>query len=245
MIMKSSAKEMVMFRNSRKGYDKSDVNRYIEDMNIRFTTAENRYISTIRMLENDFDNLKRASAPKEELDKAVAEVTALKGALEAKEAELTGTQSYLGTVTEELEKAKAELENASTALEEARNKTAVVSAPTVSAAPDLSDAETKLGSILIKANLDAQKMLADAEDECRRKIAEAEKAAESIRFDAAVSARLMTESTKKELASLTEEYMRNLTSLSEESAGEYRRLCDELKAKFEAAELTAKEKLNF
>ena len=51
--MKSSAKEMVMFRNSRKGYDKNDVNRYIEDMNIRFTTAENRYISTVRMLEQD------------------------------------------------------------------------------------------------------------------------------------------------------------------------------------------------
>ena len=51
--MKNTANAMVMFRNSRKGYDKNDVNRYIEDMNIRFTTAENRYISTVRMLEQD------------------------------------------------------------------------------------------------------------------------------------------------------------------------------------------------
>ena len=97
----------------------------------------------------------------------------------------------------------------------------------------------------VKANLDAQKILSDAEEESRRKIAEAEKAADSIRFDAAVKARIMTETTRKELAALTEEYMKNLNALSVESAEEYKRLSEELKARFEQAESAAKEKLNF
>ena len=70
--MKRSEKDMVLFRNSRKGYDKTDVNRYIEDMNIRFTTAENHYVSTIRMLERDLENAKaepsRAAELQAELD---------------------------------------------------------------------------------------------------------------------------------------------------------------------------------
>ena len=72
--MKSSAKEMVMFRNSRKGYDKNDVNRYIEDMNIRFTTAENRYISTVRMLEQDIEKYKADAGKAVELESAKREL---------------------------------------------------------------------------------------------------------------------------------------------------------------------------
>lgn len=222
--MKSSAKEMVMFRNSRKGYDKNDVNRYIEDMNIRFTTAENRYVSTIRMLEQDLENARRVPDLSSQLDKANSDNDELRARIADAEAELLRAK-------EELEQAKAELEKQ----RECPVKTEF----------SVSETESKLGSILVKANLDAQKILSDAEEESRRKITEAERTAESIRFDAAVNARMMTESTKKELSSLTEEYMKSLTALSEESAGEYRRLCDELKVKFEAAQTEAKGKLGF
>ncbi len=226
--MKSSAKEMVMFRNSRKGYDKNDVNRYIEDMNIRFTTAESRYISTVRMLEQDIENLKASAGKDEELKNVQAELEALKTVLADKESTLEIT--------------KVELQNVRTELEEVKSRS---SKPEEGFVPSISETESKLGSILVRANLDAQKILSDAEEESRRKIAEAEKAAESIRFDAAVNARMMTESTKKELTALTEEYMNSLTALSAESAGEYKRLCEELKAKFEAAESSAKQKLSF
>ncbi len=226
--MKSSEKDMVMFRKSRKGYDKSDVHRYIEDMNIRFTTAENRYISTIRMLEQDVERLSALAKKGEEAENTASE-------LEAVRAKLAETEASLEALKASYDALKAELES-----EKVRP-----SAPAEAAEPSLSETESKLGSILVKANLDAQKILSDAEEESRRKLAEAEKMAESIRFDAAVSARMMTESTKKELAALTEEYMKSLTALSAESAGEYKRLCDELKVKFEAAETTAKEKLNF
>ncbi len=226
--MKSSAKEMVMFRNSRKGYDKNDVNRYIEDMNIRFTTAENRYISTIRMLEQDVEKLNANVGKAEELEAAKRELEEVKAKLAEAEAELVNTKT-------ELEKAQADFEEKLANMPKEEVKTEL----------SITDTETKLGSILVKANLDAQKILSDAEDESRRKIAEAEKAADGIRFDAAVSARIMTETTRKELAALTEEYVKNLNALSIESAEEYKRLSEELKAKFEQAESTAKEKLNF
>ena len=64
-----------MFRNSRKGYDKNDVNRYIEDMNIRFTTAENRYVSTIRMLERDLEAARSIPNKAGELEKQVVSLT--------------------------------------------------------------------------------------------------------------------------------------------------------------------------
>ncbi|MBQ8254302.1 MAG: hypothetical protein IJY94_02220 [Clostridia bacterium] len=233
--MKSSAKEMVMFRNSRKGYDKNDVNRYIEDMNIRFTTAENRYVSTIRMLEQDIEKLNANAIKPEELEDAKRALEEAK----AKIAELDSALAYAQLTRDELEN---ELDIMKIELEEQKNRPAT---EVVKTDLSISDAETKLGSILVKANLDAQKILSDAEEESRRKIAEAEKAAESIRFDAAVSARIMTETTRKELAALTEEYMRNLNALSVESAEEYKRLSEELKTKFEQAESAAKEKLNF
>ncbi len=226
--MKSSAKEMVMFRNSRKGYDKNDVNRYIEDMNIRFTTAENRYISTVRMLEQDVEKLKANAGSAEELESAKSE-------LENAKVKIAELEEALANAKAELEKAQADFEEKLANMPEEEQKTEL----------SITDTESKLGSILVKANLDAQKILSDAEEESRRKIAEAEKAADGIRFDAAVSARIMTETTKKELAALTEEYVKNLNALSAESAEEYKRLSEELKAKFEQAESAAKEKLNF
>lgn len=217
--MKRSASEMVMFRNSRKGYDKNDVNRYIEDMNIRFTTAENRYVSTIRMLEQDVEKLSAGAGKAEELE------SARKALSEANE--------QLESIKAAYEEAKAELEGVKAELEELRSRPITEEEKNEAS---ISDTESKLGSILVKANLDAQKILSDAEEERRRKIVEAEKAAESIRFDAAVKARIMTETTKKELSALTEEYMKNLNALSVESAEEYKRLSDELKTRFEQAE---------
>ena len=221
--MKSSDKDMVMFRNSRKGYDKNDVNRYIEDMNIRFTTAENRYVSTIRMLERDVENAR---------------------SIPDKTAEL---EARVQSLTEEIKELKAELARAENELAEA--KKAAESMPSrndAQASMEISveQAESKLGSILVKANLDAQKMISEADAEAKEKIAAAEAKAEAIRFEAAVNSRIMAENTKKELAALTEEYKKELTALSEESVGEYKRVSEDMKARIAIAEATAKAKLN-
>ena len=229
--MKSSDKDMVMFRNSRKGYDKSDVNRYIEDMNIRFTTAENHYVSTIRMLERDLDAARsepiKAEALQKELEKLKEEIGELKS-------ELARAEDGLAEAREQAE-ALAE--------KQAEYETRNDAAPATSEL-SVQQAESALGSIIVKANLDAQRIVAEAEAEAQRKIAEAEAKAEAIRFDAAVAARVMAENAKKELTSLTEEYMRELAALSEESAGEYRRVSEDMRARLAVAEAQAKAKLN-
>ena len=81
------------------------------------------------------------------------------------------------------------------------------------------------------------------QNEAKEKLAEAEAKAEAIRFEAAVSSRLMAENTKKELAALTEEYKKELTALSEESVGEYKRVSDDMKTRIAIAEATARAKL--
>ena len=217
--MKSSAKGMVMFRNAFKGYDKNDVNRYIEDMNIRFSTAEQRYISTIRMLENDVEKAREDAAKAKEAQNLKDELEVVKASLEEK-------QAQIDALNEELVKRP----ECSCANDEKREVT-------------LEEAESKLGSIIVKANLDAQNILSDAEEQRAKIISEAEKTAEGIRFDAAVKARLMTDNAKKDLAALSEEFINTLSSISEESAGEYRRICDEMKVKLTAAELLAKAKI--
>lgn len=219
--MKKSEQGMVMFRNSRKGYDKNDVNRYIEDMNIRFTTAEQQYLSTIRMLENDLERAKEVPTNQEENERMKEEISLLKAQLEDKERELSALKDEL---------------------------TKALEVPTPVSAPEKADvsqeeAESKLGSILIRANLDAQRIVSEAEEEKAKIISDAEKKAEEIAFDAAVNSRLMTENTKRELNALSDEYISELNALSQGSADEYRRLCDELKIKFAAAELNAKAKI--
>lgn len=49
--MGNDEKNMVAFRLSRRGYDRQDVNRYIEEMSLRFTASENALRSRIKELE--------------------------------------------------------------------------------------------------------------------------------------------------------------------------------------------------
>ena len=50
--MNGDIKNMVAFKPSRKGYDKSDVNKYIEEMSIRFTSSEKAMKARIKELED-------------------------------------------------------------------------------------------------------------------------------------------------------------------------------------------------
>ena len=49
--MGNDEKNKVAFRLSRRGYDRLDVNRYIEEMSLRFTASENALRSRIKELE--------------------------------------------------------------------------------------------------------------------------------------------------------------------------------------------------
>lgn len=196
-MKKKTANEMMMFRNARKGYDKTDVNRYIEEMNIRFMTSEDQLRSHIRELETALSTASAAPTVNEE------EVAALRS-------ENTLLREKVAALEEELKVLKE--------------------TDTAAAPKELTyeEAESRLGSILLRASLDADRIRSEADEEGKRRIAEAEKSADDIRLDAAVTARMMTERAKRSLSELTDEYVKSISALSAESTEEYRRLCDEL-----------------
>ena len=205
--MNDSEKNMVAFRDSRKGFDKGDVNRYIEEMSIRFTAQEAALRNRIRELENQLP------------------------ACEPEEAE-NDYQAEIARLGEENRELRAELEKLSKKTEEETAPAADENQ--LPCDPNYQQISEKLGNILLKANLDADRIVSEAEGEAARQLSEAEKSADGIRLDAAVSARLMTAKVKAKLAGLAEEYIRNLTALSEESAAEYAKLCAELQIKASA-----------
>lgn len=217
----------IVFRNSRKGYDKNDVNRYIEDMNLRFATTEEELRGRIRELEAQL-----AAQPSAIDTEAMAE----------RLAQLSLAHETLQNEAESLRTALTEAESKLAAAEEALTKSLPAEDPAPKAL-SYEEAGSRLGNILLKANLDADRIVAEAEDEGKRRLADAEKSADGIRLDAVVTARLMTERAKEKLAALTSEYLAAVTAFSEESAGEYRKLCEELKDKFRQADISIRKRL--
>ena len=213
--MNGSTNNMIVFRKSRKGYDKEDVHRYIEEMSIRFSALEEKKNSQIRHLEQDLD---------------------------AARAEASKKGSAVSELEKENEALKAELEALKQQLEEAQAAASCPATEGEEAPLTYDEASRRLGDILLKANMDADRIVAEAEAEANRQLSGAEKQADDIRLDATVTARLMTDRVKRRLTELTGEYIASLETFSATSAEEYRRLCDDLKLKlgnvgFDAANL--------
>jgi cell division septum initiation protein DivIVA len=211
--MNGSANNMIMFRTSRKGYDKGDVHRYIEEMNIRFAATEEKTKQQIRRLEMA---LEEAQAQTPVVDEAALQT--LRQENEALKAELTALREQVAAVNE---------------APVAEDK------PAVEVPLTYDEASKRLGDILLKANLDADRIVAEAEVEANRQLTGAEKQADDIRLDAAVTARLMTDRVKRRLTALTGEYIDSMKSVSRASAEEYRKLFDELKGRLDAARVDA------
>lgn len=166
-------KDMIFFKSAFKGYDKKDVNNYIEQMNTRFTERENALKSEIARLEaiikNHGDGILKSDNNKDE-----------------------------------------------------KNQLSEYQATT----------ET-LGKIILKAELDADKLISKAKAKANQHILEAEQSADKIKLDANVSARLMTEKTKNYLSFTTDEIASKLNQLSTEAITEYKNLFDKLKKDFD------------
>lgn len=201
-------KNMVVFRDSRKGYDKNDVNCYIENMNIRFTEKEAALKAQLRKTEEALESLR-------------------------------DRQNKCAVLEQEITELKQRLENASFDKTQPQADEAEDDIPVIF--PEIS---AKLGSILIKANLDADKIISEAEAEAQKQLSEAAKCADGIKLDAAVAARVMTERVKAKLSALTEDYINQLSAFSDDSVREYRRLYIELKAKFNELGMRSDDILN-
>ncbi len=209
--MNGDIKNMVAFKPSRKGYDKSDVNKYIEEMSIRFTSSEKAMKARIKELED------RLAA----VDLADSE----RAALERLEHDNIDLRAEIKRLTDALAASESQKSNESNTFEDRKYR----------------EISEKLGNIILKANVDAERIVAEAETEAAQRLSEAEKNADEIRLDSAVSARLMTSQVREKLIAMTDEYISNLRTVSDDSIREYRKLYEELQEKFEAMGMKTKE----
>ena len=199
--MGNDEKNMVAFRLSRRGYDRQDVNRYIEEMSLRFTASENALRSRIKELEE------RLCAENGEKPQDAEKLTEENRALREEYKRLAEENKRLFEVSQ-------------------------VSRPEDNA--EYRELSEKLGDIILKANLDADRVKNEAEAEAEKLISEASERADAVRLKSAVDARVLLSNVRTSLGDLTEKQLSALKTVSKDTVSEYEKLYKELEERFDA-----------
>ena len=199
--MGNDEKNMVAFRLSRRGYDRQDVNRYIEEMSLRFTASENALRSRIKELEE------RLCAENGEKPQDAEKLTEENRALREENKRLAEENKRLSEVSQ-------------------------VSRPEDNA--EYRELSEKLGDIILKANLDADRVKNEAEAEAEKLISEASERADAVRLKSAVDARVLLSNVRTSLGDLTEKQLSALKTVSKDTVSEYEKLYKELEERFDA-----------
>lgn len=196
--MGNDEKNMVAFRLSRRGYDRQDVNRYIEEMSLRFTASENALRSRIKELEA------RLSVEDCEKSPVAEKLTAENRALREENRRLAEENSRLS--------------------EDCRPEDST----------EYREISEKLGDIILKANLDADRVKNEAEAEAEKLMSEASERADAVRLKSAVDARVLLSNVRTSLGDLTEKQLSALKTVSKDTVSEYEKLYKELEERFDA-----------
>lgn len=196
--MGNDEKNMVAFRLSRRGYDRQDVNRYIEEMSLRFTASENALRSRIKELE----------------------------------ARLSGEDREKSPVAEKLTAENRALREENRRLAEENSRLSEDCRPEDSA--EYREISEKLGDIILKANLDADRVKNEAEAEAEKLMSEASERADAVRLKSAVDARVLLSNVRTSLGDLTEKQLSALKTVSKDTVSEYEKLYKELEERFDA-----------
>lgn len=196
--MGNDEKNMVAFRLSRRGYDRQDVNRYIEEMSLRFTASENALRSRIKELE----------------------------------ARLSGEDCEKSPVAEKLTAENRALREENRRLAEENSRLSEDCRPEDSA--EYREISEKLGDIILKANLDADRVKNEAEAEAEKLMSEASERADAVRLKSAVDARVLLSNIRTSLGDLTEKQLSALKTVSKDTVSEYEKLYKELEERFDA-----------
>ena len=196
--MGNDEKNMVAFRLSRRGYDRQDVNRYIEEMSLRFTASENALRSRIKELE----------------------------------ARLSGEDREKSPVAEKLTAENRALREENRRLAEENSRRSKDCRPEDSA--EYREISEKLGDIILKANLDADRVKNEAEAEAEKLMSEASERADAVRLKSAVDARVLLSNVRTSLGDLTEKQLSALKTVSKDTVSEYEKLYKELEERFDA-----------
>lgn len=232
---------MFSFKGSFRGYNKKDVNRYIESIHHRFTSEESKYKEKIAQLseagnkntdlENEIKGLEEQIAAKN------AEIEQLKAQLEeaAKAAdELRAENEKLISDKESnlaaIEALNRDLYKANEAIDATKSD----SKDNVSEKAELYDEmSSRLGNMLIMADKNAEKIISEAENEAGK-----------IRTDAIAEADRIHRDVSHMASTLFCEISSKLRTMSESYADDYVAIFDEVNTGLENLGLTMKQKID-
>lgn len=196
---------MTRFRESFRGYNKDDVNSYIEQLNIRFTHREADLKAKISELEEKAVNDQKSVSATDNNTLSSDNSKDATAELEARISELTTENNRL----------KSELENMMS-----KSGDETINAEKSKLYDSMS---SQVGNILIVANSNADKIVTEAREESIRIRSEAVSEAEKIKSDAEKSMNELVNTLKVRLAETSERCISDYTGLIGEAS---KRFCD-------------------
>jgi len=198
------------FSESRKGYSKEDVNRYIEEMNIRFSRVEDS-------MKDEIARLKKQCSQIEE-EKTVKSDTEVSATADA--AFLNGADS--GEKIKELTKLLNEKEEA---IKELNEKALMQDAVIKELSEEMAQKEKEIASL---------KASSSEKEAVRSYAAAASSTPDRIKTEALVISRLMTETVKNSLASTSDEIFGKLGEVTDTTLAQSEKLILDLMVKLKA-----------
>ena len=202
----NDSKAMLRFRESFRGYNKDDVNAYIEQVNMRFSRKESELRAQIaEMQQNNFTSSSAASTDNR--------------------AEYDRMNQKLQETIAENERLTAEIENLkklSSADSEKDEKSKLYDSMS-----------SQVGNILIIANSNAEKIINEAEEEAKKIKAEAELEAEKIKLTAEEKMNTMISRLDERLKSVSDSYLCDYSKLIAEAQEKFSYITDSMKMRSE------------
>ncbi len=168
-----------IFRKSVGGYNKSDVNTYIEDMSIRAKSREEELEAKISKLEKELEEASERVKDAESRDFS-AEAAVYDEKIQELETKIEDGSNIIAAKNEYIEKLEAELGKKEADLNESLARVSEME-DAVKAGSESSEKakqydllSRRLGEIMLKAGDTAEKIVSDANDKAAALIAEAE-----------------------------------------------------------------------
>ncbi len=204
--MNDSNQTMLRFRESFRGYNKDDVNAYIEQINLRFSRREAELNEQISRLQSACGN---DAAPTVQEEASHQELEALR---------------------EALAKSEAEREEMSLRLEKMKDK-AVADSDNAEKSRLYDSMSAQVGNILIVANSNADKILSDAKGEAERIRSEAAYDAEKCRLSAQQKMDGMIRELDIKLKNVADRCLEEYKLLAAEAGMRFGEITDDMKAR--------------
>ena len=222
---------MVYFRTALGGFNRDDVNSYIEKLNADFAERERL---TKKRIEASEAKITELETKKNELEAANARIAEFEKEAEAREKLIAEYISKVEQQASEIEKLNASKNNAESEISLLTEKIASLS-EAISKSEKYDDISTQIGEIILSAKSTAEDILSKAEEEANAKRsavnAEMENAAANFNARAATAAYAIKSHMKKlakdsyaaiaEKAAETSDMLRNLAAHINGTADEF------------------------